>query len=100
MPAKEDLRATALRYAQMADECTDPATACLLRLLAADYLEAAYAANAGASTVQQQQQTQPKEPKTQARDSGPAAVCGRLAGWSYSITCSIGSTHTRFQRDI
>jgi hypothetical protein len=41
MPSKDDVRAMARYYLQMADECTDPVAASLLRLLAGDYLEVA-----------------------------------------------------------
>jgi hypothetical protein len=54
MPFKEDLRKQADRYLRMAAECTDVVTASLLRLLAADYLEAA--------NLEGQQQIQRKKP--------------------------------------
>jgi hypothetical protein len=60
MPSSKDYKANAHNCLDIAEQqTTDPATANLLRMLAADY----FALAEGAAS-QQQQQIQPEEPKT------------------------------------
>ena len=58
MGSRDDYRAAAQRYLQMAAEATDPEIASLLRMLSEDCLE-----QAAGTSAQQQQQIQPKDPE-------------------------------------
>jgi hypothetical protein len=58
MPSPDEYRLRAQRCLEMAQTATDPETARLLRILAADYFELAESQQPSA---QQQQQIQPKD---------------------------------------